>query len=103
MPRTDFQSLTAPKLTVAKIEQYMAANGIRSKSQALASIMEQVEKQQSVGDVLAGLISALRVMMENITSEAAFEKMRSGFEALVKTILTFLQSFAVSSTSSKRA
>ena len=68
MAISHYVSLIATKPVVNKIERFRKERGFPSRSQALAAIIDEVEKERNLQKYVAQLIQMLKELLERLRS-----------------------------------
>ncbi|MDG6921081.1 MAG: hypothetical protein JRN59_06095 [Nitrososphaerota archaeon] len=97
MARSDYESLIATKPVVRKIERYRKEKGFPSRSQALAAIINDVEKEQSLKKYVAQLVEMLKELLERLRAEVKDKTIDSMIESILSLIVTSLQTSVIQS------
>ncbi|MCL5252899.1 MAG: hypothetical protein M1351_02265 [Candidatus Thermoplasmatota archaeon] len=92
MVRSDFETITAPKSVVQKIEEYRRGKGYPSKSQALGSMLAEVGRADKMHEILLKLVEFLKNLVQQIksTGKESLNDLHRLLESLIDTIVTML-------------
>lgn len=91
MARADYESVIAPKPIVEKIERFKEEEGYPSRSQALAAIVNEVEKTKTLSDSLKVLFEQLKEQISKLNTQAHDKAIVATIDALLMAITNILK------------
>lgn len=90
MARSDYDTITAPRSVISKIEQYQANNGYPSKSQALGGLVSDAERASKLRLALVSIAEMLRYLLTEL--KALGNALSDGLANLLKAIIDTIAS-----------
>ena len=90
MARSDYDTVTAPRSVISKIEQYQAKNGYPSKSQALGGLVSDAEKTSKLRQALMSIAEMLRYLLTELKALGA--SLSDGLTNLLRAIIDTIAS-----------
>lgn len=92
MARSDFETITAPRPVIQKIEDYRREKGYPSRSQALGSMLVEAGRADKMHEILTKMVEFLKNIVQQIKS-AGGDSLRDLYhllESILDTIVTML-------------